>query len=1328
MNNIFFSRIVFLILFVCISQLATAKEYYFKHYRNEQGLSHNTVICTAQDKSGFMWFGTKDGLNRFDGNRFKLYVNVEGDSSSIAANYIRAICPDKDGNVWVATSHELCVYKHCDDKFVRFSKLNNQQIVINAAFNVVEDQSRNLWITSGNRVYKYNLDSHNAEEYNDFKYSIRTICANPSGSVWAIGFDGEVAQYQAQANTFEHFCDAGGITDGPAYVNCAITDDEYGVWLGSNTNGLFLLSLKDKTVEQIIPDIFVRDIKHISDHELWVASESGLYIYNLKSKQITNIRKSLSNPYALADNALYSITKDKEGGIWISSYFKGVSYLPNFHLEFDKYLAGRTHEQMCGNTVREISADNNGKVWYATEDNAVSMFDPATGVFTHYPLYSKSGQSITNVHGLTVVNDSVWIGTFNDGIHVLSAKTGKEIAHYEAKNTLGSLNSDFVLSFLKTRTNKLVVVTANGACFFNPATQGFDLIDLGYLHLSVYKVFEDSKGLLWFATAAGLVAYDDNTKVAKRYDYSNSGLGSSINNLINNIMEDSKNRLWVATHEGGLALFNRETGKATTYKQHAGIPSAQLYSILEDGQGNLWIASSKGLIRFNPENEESYIYTRANGLPEDQFNYNSAYKDVNGRFYMGTIDGLISFVPADLCNDTFVPSLYITELSVDERVEGVRKHLIPSNASITELSQIVLPTSCSSFNLSFSALSFTSPASIHYEYMLRGVDKDWIHINKNRSVYYSNLDPGTYTFMVRACNSSGLWNGENRVLTIVIPPPFYASISAYFLYTIIFVLLVYSVFKYNKKRSGEKSLLRQEKLNREKERELYNSKVEFFTMVAHEIKTPLSLIKAPIESVTGMRELSSDAKNRLKMVSRNVDRLIDLSTQLLDFRKTEVEGFKLNFVRTDVVQLLCSIIARFQPSFAETNKELIVANDLETFTAALDVEAFTKIMSNLLSNALKYSDKHTKVYYGIEKEGSGMFVVRIANDGVKIPDDEQVKVFEPFYRMKANMSVSGSGIGLSLARSLAELHHGFLSLDTTASLTTFELRLPLIQQMVFEVHTECMVEREDVVTTQKQIHNTTEMSGKDVVLVVEDQEEMNAFIANELKHEYQVFRASNGVEALEILAKEMIKVVISDVMMPQMDGIELCKRIKGEPSTSHIPVILLTAKGMIDAKIEGLDVGADSYIDKPFSINYLKARISNLIKNREQILKAFGNYPLAVSSSLVANKVDEAFINKLNELIYQNIDNPDLSVEILAEKMSLSTSSLYRKVKGICDMSPNDYIRVTRLKKAALMLCENNYRINEIAFLVGFSSASYFSSCFQKQFGMTPKEFKSQNT
>ncbi|MGL6180128.1 MAG: hybrid sensor histidine kinase/response regulator transcription factor, partial [Tannerellaceae bacterium] len=575
---------------------------------------------------------------------------------------------------------------------------------------------------------------------------------------------------------------------------------------------------------------------------------------------------------------------------------------------------------------------------------------------------------------------------------------------------------------------------------------------------------------------------------------------------------------------------------------------------------------------------------------------------------------------------------------------------------------------------------------------------------------------------------SGLWNGHNKELTIIIPPPFYASTPAFLLYILVGLLLFYFIFKYHKKRSNEKMLLRQEKLNREKDRELYNSKVEFFTMVAHEIKTPLSLIKAPIESVTGMRELNTDAKHSLKMVNRNVDRLIHLSTQLLDFRKTEVEGFKLNFVRTDVVQLLSSIIARFQPSFAEANKELIVANDLDAFALAIDFEAFTKIISNLLSNALKYSDKHIEIYYGIEKEGSGMFVVRIANDGVKIPDQEKDNVFEPFYRMKANMSVSGSGIGLSLARSLAELHHGYLSLDTAASLTTFELRLPLIQQVVFEVHTQCMVESEEVVEIKEHMHHATEVCGNDAVLVVEDQEEMNAFIANELKHEYQVFRASNGAEALEILAKEMIKVVISDVMMPVMDGIELCKRIKGEPNTSHIPVILLTAKGTLEAKLEGLEVGADSYIDKPFSINYLKARISNLIKNREQILKAFGNSPLAVSSSLVANKVDEAFINRLNEFIYQNIDNPDLSVEILAEMLSMSTSSLYRKVKGISDMSPNDYIRVTRLKKAALMLCENNYRINEIAFLVGFSSASYFSSCFQKQFGMTPKEFKAQNT
>ncbi len=297
MNNIFLSRIAFLILFVCISQLSEAKEYYFKHYRNEQGLSNNTVLCTAQDKNGFMWFGTTDGLNRFDGNRFKLYTHIEGDSTSITANYIWDIHPDSKGNVWMATSHELCVYKHDVDQFVRFSKMNNQGLAIYGGFNIVEDQSKNIWIASGNRIYKYNLESANAEEYSDFQYSIRTVCANPSGSVWAIGYDGEIAQYKPQTNAFEHFGDAGGITDGPAYVNCAITDDEYGVWLGSNVDGLFLLSLKDKSVQHIIPSIFVRDIKRISDTELWVAFESGLYTYNLKSKQTTNIRKSLSNTY-----------------------------------------------------------------------------------------------------------------------------------------------------------------------------------------------------------------------------------------------------------------------------------------------------------------------------------------------------------------------------------------------------------------------------------------------------------------------------------------------------------------------------------------------------------------------------------------------------------------------------------------------------------------------------------------------------------------------------------------------------------------------------------------------------------------------------------------------------------------------------------------------------------------------------------------------------------------------------------------------------------------------------------------------------------------------
>lgn len=610
---------------------------------------------------------------------------------------------------------------------------------------------------------------------------------------------------------------------------------------------------------------------------------------------------------------------------------------------------------------------------------------------------------------------------------------------------------------------------------------------------------------------------------------------------------------------------------------------------------------------------------------------------------------------------------------------------------------------------------------------LDGFDEEWLPVGESPVVTYSNLWYGDYTFRVKAANSDGVWNEKEVALIVRILPPFYLTIWACCVYVLLIIGCSLYAIWYFKQRSSYRHRRQMEKFEQEKEREIYHAKIDFFTNVAHEIRTPLTLIKGPLENIILKKKVDAETREDLNVMKQNTERLLNLTNQLLDFRKTESQGFRLNFAKCNITEVLKETHLRFTSLAKQKGLEFTLQLPEADFYAHVNQEAFTKIISNLLNNAVKYSEHYIHVFLEVTEGGENkVFCIRTVNDGVIIPREMREEIFQPFVRFNEGDDgkvTTGTGIGLALSRSLAELHQGTLAMGKEEDSNTFCLTLPIVQDMTITLTPETEMEPETVNEPTVEVEQGEIKDNRPTVLVVEDNPDMLAFVVRQLSKEYAVLSAANGAEALKMLDGNYVNLVVSDVVMPVMDGFELCKTIKSDLNYSHIPVILLTAKTNIQSKIEGMELGADAYIEKPFSVEYLQACASNLIQNREKLRRTFAQSPFVAANTMALTKADEDFIKRLNEVILTNLNNPEFSMDDIADSLNMSRSNFYRKIKGVLDLSPNEYLRLERLKKAAQLLKQGEGRVTEICYMVGFNSPSYFAKCFQKQFGVLPKDF-----
>lgn len=1327
MKNTFCVLACFFITIFCQAQ-SVEEHYYFKNLSIRNGLSQNTVNAILQDRKGFMWLGTKDGLNRYDGLSFRKFKHDAANPRSIGNSFITSLYEDFNGNIWVGTDAGVYIYYPEKEAFEEFDCQSLEKTRIERSVSMIAgDKQGRVWIAvEAQGMFCYDARQKLLRNYplSEISSNIKCFTFDSGGTLW-LGFYGDGLYYSKDnlATVHPYGSPEDGKREFEGGVITKIVQGNYNcLYIGSVKEGVSELNLTSGQVRNLLAidesgeSIFCRDLLPYSDNELWIGTESGIYIYNLRTAQFIHLRASLYDSYSLSDNAIYALYKDREEGLWIGSYFGGVDYYPRQYTYFAKYYPKNIANSLHGKRVREFCRADDGTLWIGTEDGGLNHFNPKTKEFHFF----EPSAGFTNIHGLCMDGSHLWVGTFSKGLRVIDTRTGVVLRTYTEGHTPHSLNDNSIFSICRTSAGEIYLGTLFGLLRYNRTQDNFDRIpELNGKF--VYDIKEDSYGNLWLATYAnGAYCYDVSVRRWKNYVFDAEDEKSLPYDKVLSVFEDSYRQIWLTTQGGGFCLFHPDTETFTRYGLKDGLPNDVVYQIVEDDDRFLWLTTNNGLVRFDPKTMEMKVFSTANGLPTNQFNYRSGFKDEAGNIYLGSINGFVAFDPRTFAENRQVPAVAITDFLLFNKEVPVGETDSPLKSSITFSDKVVLTADQNSFSFRIAALSYQAPRMNKLMYKLEGFDEGWLTIGESPLVTYSNLGYGDYVFKVKASNSDGVWNEQETSLHLSILPPFYLSGWAYCFYVLFFMGCLVCVIFYFKRRNYRKQHRQMEMLEQEKEREVYHAKIDFFTNVAHEIRTPLTLIKGPLENIILKKEVDSETKEDLYIMKQNTERLLNLTNQLLDFRKTETRGFRLNFTECDVVAVLRETYLRFTSLAKQKGLDFILELPQECFMADVNQEALTKIISNLLNNGVKYASTYLRISLETDEK---VFHIRIFNDGEMIPDTMKEEIFKPFVRLdKEDEVTTGTGIGLALSRSLAELHQGSLMMEKGEEVNCFCLTLPVNQDSTITLSAENVSQVEENSCGWEQEETDTKEK-KPMILVVEDNPDMLAFIRKQLTTEYSVLTAMNGIEALAVLDNHYVNLVVSDVMMPQMDGFELCKTIKSDLSYSHIPVVLLTAKTNIQSKIEGLELGADAYIEKPFSVEYLLANISSLIHNREKLRQTFAKSPFVAANTMALTKADEEFIWKLNDIIQANLHNPEFSMEDMADALKMSRSSFYRKIKGVLDLSPNEYLRLERLKQAAQLLKEGKSRVNEICYTVGFNSPSYFSKCFLKQFGVLPKDF-----
>lgn len=1367
-----FALCLFLFCFSLAPPLAS-EPVNFRHLTINDGLSQNAVFSILQDSRGFMWFGTKDGLNRYDGHNFMIYQHNPFDSTSVSDNFIHRLFEDSRGRIWIGSiSGDVNVFYRESEIFCRIlqEKMHGDKLTTNEITAIAEAPDGTMWLaTKGDGLIQILVDGANGCHcsYRQFLHDpaddrslssdlVANLFFDENGVLW-VGTENGLNQYDKSTKSFTRTLfetkHPEALVMPGDYKICAMHLSRAGdFWIGT-LSGLVKFDRVSGNYAYYPNryEVFryswgsVNIITEDDNGRLWLGTAAGVMRFEPSTNQYSYIQHDPLKSQSLSYNIISSLLLDKTGNLWIGTSGLGINKLD---LKANRFKTlnrpPNSASRITGFSVRSILEENSGDIWISAD--VLYRWDKKTGELKSFETSSDRPDDFGNTDAYSMIQATdglLWFastqGLFrynpaNNQTRLYTHKMGNDdVQMLKEVNAVFEDRDNFIWIATHNYFSKMIDEQAGTFQHFryHPSdhSQG----------LSRPVIFQDVDGIFWLGTANGLVRFDPTDQSLYTYRNDPDNKASLSNNLIKSILEDPvqpETYLWIGT-SGGLNKFDYRAGTFEHYTVRNGLPNDVVYGILPDDEGNLWLSTNKGLSRFDPQNKTFRNYDVKDGLQSNEFNTGAYYRGKSGELFFGGINGLNYFNPDHVVDNPHIPRIALTRLRIGDQ------YITPNNRpdlltqSITETTELKLSYNDDVISFEFAALEFSVPEKNQYAYKLENFHHDWIFAGSNRAATYTNLPPGEYIFRVKASNNDGIWNEAGLALSILIAPPWWSTWWAYMIYGLLFVSILLRVRQYEMKRLKLKSQLKVEIVETDTLRKLDQMKSQFFANISHEFRTPLTLVLGQVESVM-TSDIDIKVKAKLQIANKNARRLLKLINQLLDLSKLEAGSMELQTGKYNIVSFLKSLFYSFESLADSRNIRLHFESEHPKLAVLFDPDKLEIIFYNLLSNAFKFVGDKGEIKVVVSKANDEQIIVKVMDNGIGIPQDKLPHIFDRFYQVdsSATREHEGSGIGLALTKELVELHKGTITVNSTEGKgTTFSIALPIAPPgSPNEIENETNVMPEfingDIETALSPIpfNESGAEAGettKPILLVVEDNTDVRAYIREQLETAYHVIEAENGEIGIRQANTAIPDLIISDVMMPLMDGYTFCKHIRSNELTSHIPIIMLTAKAGLDDKIEGLEIGVDAYITKPFNAKELRASVRNLLSQREQLRERFSKASKIKPSEVTAVSMDQAFLEKTIKMIEYYFDKPEFSNEVLAETMNMSISQLNRKLNALVGQPAGQLIRSMRLQRAADLLEQKAGTIAEICYQMGFSDQAYFSRAFKKQFGCSPSEYKS---
>ena len=1347
----------------------------FENLSTTEGLSSSTCVDIFQDRDGFLWFGTIDGLNKYDGYDFTVYRSDINDPFSISSNRINSITEDNQGRLWIGTGNGLNAFDKNSERFFRMNADagNPHSISHDVVYDVLFDELKNiLWIATKGGVNKLMMDKVDLthpqnlvfQHYTHSRQDAATIDSNEvtgilrdrDNRIWLVTPGRNLNYYDAATDKFIRIPVSISNPDELDHIPKQILiDNEGDFWIGNNLAKMIVWRRKENIFQLMSlgkTTIPIFDIYQDKRGAIWVATDGhGLYFVDKKKGVTDHLVHNPSNPFSISNNQPSRILEDNNGIVWLATYNTGVNKIALSKSDFGHFYHQEGNSNSLSHKIAQsIIQDQRGIIWIGTDGGGLNRFDEKNNAFRHFRHIPGNAKSLSSdkIINICEAHDGIlWICTWEGGLCRFDPHTNIFTAYKHEVNNPFSIGQNSVWCAVEDKQHRIWSGTQSaGLNVYDPVSEKFrqytsipgDTTTL--VNTFIISLFIDSKDRLFIGTSTGLCMTDLKTMqdpLPDKLKFRRFKGGSLYGNRINSITEDRHGNIWVGS-DLGLNKLSESLSLQKTYTTKEGLPNNLITGICEDNLGNLWLTSKSGLSKLDPATHVFKNFNTHDGLQGMEFQSKSIDKAKDGRILIGGINGFNIFDPAKILADSTKPKVLITGFKIHNRT--IRAYDTLNNRvilqqSIAKTNELTLRYNESYIAFDFLALDYDNPEKNKYAYRMAGLDEEWNHVGNKRSATYSNLAPGDYTFEVMVSDDE-VWDNASKVaLAIHVLPPPWKTWWAYTLYILIVAIAVILGMRYYTRRVRE-----------EKEHELDQMKLLFFINVSHEFRTPLTLILNPIEKILSSPANAEEVQSSARIIQRSARRLLNLVNQLLDFRKMDLGKAPLETVQADIVQFSKDIFLLFNDLAAMRAIDFHFESSVDTLPVWFDPDKLEKIITNLLSNALKFTQEGGTVMLQVEVTGTSKrneyVELRVKDTGIGLKEDQLKHVFERFFHV--DNSRTGTGIGLHFTKSLVELHHGEILVESEFGKgSIFTVRLPLhdkrnrseqkdiqhnaLANYIYDNNAIRSTEYELAITGGTGSEDDTLQPGaehKPVLLIVEDNKELRWHLKNELREQYKIREAVNGADGLEKVLKYYPDIIISDIMMPEMDGFELCRKVKSEIETCHIPVILLTARSLEEDRIEGYHTGADEYLPKPFNIYVLKARLKNLLESRQRLKDKFmARGGMVPAREVTTNTLDEIFLDKVTKIILENISNPDFALEDLLKSVGISRSHFFRKISSLTGQNPSNFIRTVRLKYAAELLVQQQHSIKEISFMAGFNSSAYFSKTFRELFGKTPQQY-----